>query len=483
MNRSSERKVQIAEHGNALGKAPAAYRIPLTDRFSILIYLAGRGMRRAARGWRIAGLLLLLALASAAFAEEPRRLSLDEAVALALENHRSLHAVRMRSEAADARLAEAKAEAGPTAEIAGGYAYRSSVPEFTLPASGSVTLNPSINNSYQLLITARQPVYTGGRLSGARDAAQAQAFAAREDFSGRCADLVLAVRRAYWDLVRLAEERRVVDDDVSMVKAHLDDVERLLAEGMATASDQLKVEARLSAAQFRRIAAGHAVRSASMALADLTGLPLDAPIEPVTPLPAPADPLPPVGAMADQAQEGRPELRALRLRLEAARAAARVARAERLPQVSLAAHYHYGRPNNRIFPAEDRFNGTWDFGVGVSLDLWDGGAAAQRVRQAEANMREAEDALALASAAVDLEVRRAYLSVEDSRAMIAVAATGIVQASEDLRVTRERFLEGLVLNAEVLDAEVALLEARLRHTQALTAHASALAALDRAAGR
>lgn len=424
-----------------------------------------------------------LLLASTASAQESRSLSLDEAVALALENHRSLHAAQMRSEAADARLAEAKAAAGPAAQITAGYAYLSTVPEFTLPASGSVTLNPSINNSYQVLLSARQPLYTGGLITGMRDAAQAQAFAAREDLSGQRADLVLAVRRAYWSLARTAEERRVVEDDVEVVRAHLADVGNLLAEGMVTANDRLKVEARLSEALFRLIAADHAVRSSSMALADLAGLPLDTALKPSTSLPLPAGPPPPVDILAAQAREGRPELRSLRLRLEAARASVGVAGAERLPQVSLGAHWLYGRPNNRIFPAEDRFNDTWDVGLAVSLDLWDGGAAAQRVKQAEARTREAEDALALASESVDLEVRQACLAVEQSREMIEVAATGMRLAGEDLRVTRERFLEGLVLNAEALDSEVELLQARLRHTLALTAHASALAALDRAVGR
>ena len=98
-------------------------------------------------------------------------------------------------------------------------------------------------------------------------------------------------------------------------------------------------------------------------------------------------------------------------------------------------------------------------------------------------MREAEDALSLASDAVALEVRQALLSLDEARALIGVAATGVKQSEEDLRVTRERFLEGLVLNTEVLDAESALLEARLRYTMALTAHATALAALERAVGR
>ncbi len=440
----------------------------------------------AARPRTVSAITFLL-LAAALTAQDVRPITLDEAVALTVENHRALDAAQARVEAAEAVLAESRAASGPSAGISGGYAYLSAVDEFSIPApppaTGTLVLNPSIDHSYQIALSARQPLYTGGRLTSTRDAAQARAYAAREEWASQRADLVLAASRAYWGLSRALEERRVVDDDLALVRAHLADVERFLAEGMATVADRLKVEARLSAVLFRRVASDHAVQTASMALADLAGLPLDAVLEPSTPLPVPAAPPLPARDLAAGALEDRPELRALRLRAEAASAAVGIARAERLPQVALSARYLYGRPNPRIFPSEDRFEDTWDIGLGLSFDLWDGGAAARRMDQAAARVREAEAALALASDAVALEVRGALLALDEALALIGVAETGMRQAEEDLRVTRERFREGLALNTEVLDSEMALLEARLRHTQALAAHAIALAQLDRAVGR
>ena len=414
-------------------------------------------------------------------------MTLDEAVALGLEYYRGLHAARMRSDAAAAGLAEAAAAAWPAVELSGGYTYLSSVPEFSIPSpsptGGVLVLNPSINDTYQIALEARQPLYSGGKITGARDAAEARAFAAMEALRGARADLVLGVTRAYWGLVRAHDMRRVVEDDEALVEAHLADVQRLLDEGMATTNDALKVKARLSAARYRRIEADHAALNASMALATLIGLPLEGPLEAATALAAPSAAPTDAEALTARALEDRPELRALRLDLEAARACAGIARADRKPQVALGANYLYARPNSRIFPAEDRFNDTWSVSAGLTYKVWDGGAVTARVLQAEARIREAEDALALARDAAALEVRRALLAVEAAADRIAVAAVGMEQAGDDLRMARDRFVEGLVLNTEVLDSEVALLEARLRNTQALADHAVALAELDRAIGR
>jgi outer membrane protein TolC len=58
----------------------------------------------------------------------------------------------------------------------------------------------------------------------------------------------------------------------------------------------------------------------------------------------------------------------------------------------------------------------------------------------------------------------------------------VAQAEENLRVTNERFKEGVALNSEVLEAETALLQARTGHTQALVDLELAKAGLAKAVG-
>jgi outer membrane protein TolC len=81
-----------------------------------------------------------------------------------------------------------------------------------------------------------------------------------------------------------------------------------------------------------------------------------------------------------------------------------------------------------------------------------------------------------------VEVRQNWLALKSAREKIGVAGDAVVQAEENLRVTNERFKEGVALNSDVLDAETALLQAKTGHTQALVDHELAMARLAKAVG-
>ena len=70
-----------------------------------------------------------------------------------------------------------------------------------------------------------------------------------------------------------------------------------------------------------------------------------------------------------------------------------------------------------------------------------------------------------------------------SIAAIDTADQGIRAAAEARRVANDRFLAGVATSADVLDAQVALLQAELDRTQALAAGRVAEARVQRAVGR
>jgi outer membrane protein TolC len=133
-------------------------------------------------------------------------------------------------------------------------------------------------------------------------------------------------------------------------------------------------------------------------------------------------------------------------------------------------------------PAKDRFYSTWDLGVSVSMDLWNWNATLRQTQQAKALLAQALDVLGQLRDAAAVEVRQSWLALKSAREKIDVAGVAVAQADENLRVTNERFKEGVALNSEVLDAETALLQAKTGHTQALVDLELAKAGLAKAVG-
>jgi outer membrane protein TolC len=80
-------------------------------------------------------------------------------------------------------------------------------------------------------------------------------------------------------------------------------------------------------------------------------------------------------------------------------------------------------------------------------------------------------------------VRQRLLEIDSGRAAVAAAGDAVRAAEEARRVVAERFTAGVVTHTEVLDAQLALLQAELDRTRALANVRLAEARLARATGR
>jgi outer membrane protein len=439
---------------------------------------------------KIPALIAVLALAAAVpAASEKRPLTLDECVALGLANSKGLHASALVAEASAAKAKEAGAALLPALKLGAGYTRLSEVPPFEVrlpfpaglpfPMPEKFIVSPNYFNSYTLRLGLQQPLYTGGRLRAGAAAAKYGADAAELDLAKDRAELVYALRAAYWNLYKAGEFMKAIDENVARTEAHLADVRNFFDQGLLTRNDVLRAEVQLSNVRLARLDASETAERACIRLDSLLGLPLDTELEAATMIDEAAVLEGPgaAGAAAGDERDApgllekalvrRPEPRAMGLRVKAGEAAVSVARSGWYPQVYFAGNFYDLRPNPRLLPAKDRFYSTWDVSLNVSMDLWNWGATARQAEQAKARLAQAQDALGMVKDAVAVELRECRLELKGARAKIAVAREAVNQAEENLRVVHERFREGVALNTDVLDAEVLTLQAKTSLTQTL----------------
>jgi outer membrane protein TolC len=447
-------------------------------------------------------LVLAVALAFPAAAQDVREpvkkvLSLEECVEMGLKTSKALHASEARVEASTARSKEVNASRLPSLKLSGGYTRLSEVPPFEvhLPFPSGLTVpstfvvSPNYFDNYSVRMGLQQPLFTGFRLQSSAAMARLGAQAAVEDLAGDRNQVIFAVKNAYWNLFKAGEFKKVVDESAAQVEAHLADVRNFFEQGLLTRNEVLKAEVQLSNVKLARLDAANGVEMAAVWLNSLIGAQLDDPIEPaatIEELEAGARKMPGgrggLDGLVDKALGGRPELRAMDLRVKAGEAGVTLARSGWFPQVILTGNYYDLRPNPRLMPAKDRFYSTWDLGVSVSMDLWNWNATLRQTQQAKALLAQALDVLGQLRDAAAVEVRQSWLALKSAREKIDVAGVAVAQADENLRVTNERFKEGVALNSEVLDAETALLQAKTGHTQALVDLELAKAGLAKAVG-
>jgi outer membrane protein TolC len=444
--------------------------------------------------------LTLLACGVASAQPAPVALTLEEALARAIDASHRLGEARAREQGAQAAIDVRRAAERPTVTLNGGYTRTNHVDEFGVaqPNGQLRVIYPDIPDNYFTRASFQWPIYTSGRLDALERAAEAEARALGAEVQVAQADLRLEVTRAYWALVTAEESVRVLEEALSRAEAHLRDVQAMFDTGLVPPSDVALVESQRSRQRMQLIEAQNIRRGVAEDLKRLTGLSPDVDLRPSTAPPSPLRTSPPSLAPSSRASFGEagaaPELvsTALRQRGERQALAERIlaagdrevaAAAGRKPTIALAGGVDYANPNPRIFPRLDKWRESWDLTMNVSVPLWDAGRSKAETAEAAAAARALRERLADLDALIALDVRQRQLDIDSADAAIAAAEDAVRSAQEARRVVAERFRVGVATSTDMLDAQVALLQAELDRTRSLANLRLAQARLDRAVGR
>ncbi len=432
--------------------------------------------------------IALLALSRLAAQTAPVVLTLDDAIARALDASHRLGEVRARADGAQAAIEVRRAAARPTLTVNGGYTRTNHVDPYAVPQPPSGRLEviyPDVPNNYFTRAAFQWPIYTAGRLDALERAAEAEARAVAAELTVARADLRLEVSRAYWALVTAAEAARVLEESVERADAHVRDVKAMFDAGLVPPSDVSLGEAQRSRQQLQLIEAKNVLRSVTEDIKRLTGLPSDAEVAPAARLAGSIEAATsqPSAAIEMLAFKERAERQALAQRIAAAEERYSAAAAGGKPTIALSGGVDYARPNSRIFPRLDEWRESWEMSVNVSWPVWDGGRSKAEAAEAASSVTAVRERLADLDASIRTEIRQRQFDIESARAAIVAADDGVRSSLEARRVIAERFRVGVATSTDVLDAHVALLQSELERTRALANLKLAEARLDRALGR
>jgi outer membrane protein len=433
------------------------------------------------------GLVLVAALAGVApaAAQNGTRLTLDDAVARGLAASHRLAELTARVEGSAAAAQGRHAATMPQVSAQAGYTRTNHVDEFgiQLPNQPLRVIYPDIPDNGRLRLDLQWPIYTFGRLDALERAARAETEASGLDLAAARNDLKLEITRAFWAVVTATESVRVVDESFKRTDAYLEDMRNRFKVGLVPPNDVLSVEAQRSRQQMLLIQARNQREQALADLRRLIGAAPDSPVDVEAVFDLPAASVGEAGALADEARKARPDRQALETRVKGAGERTEAVAAGKKPLIAVGAGVDYARPNPRIFPRTSDWKESWDASVNFSWTFWDGGRVNADVAEARANQRAVRERLSEFDTQLDVEVRQRRLDLESARAAVAAAGDSVRAATEARRVVGDRFSNGVATSTDVLDAQVALLQAGLDRTQALASVRLAEARLNRALGR
>lgn len=430
--------------------------------------------------------LLVLLAAAPLLAQD--QLTVQEAVRIALGKHPAIEAAAAQTRAAGSRMQQARGNYLPRVNYSESWT-RSDNPvfvfsslllqhQFTESNFRIGPLNrPDFLNNFQSQVAADQTLYDwGGRKSQVRAADLGRGMSNEQERAVRMA-LIARVIRAYYGVVLAQASLGAAREALKSAEADVQRAETVRQAGMSTDADVLSIRVHLAAVREQEIRRSYDVRIAMAALNEALALPLDTVhtlIAELTPAQLPADS---ARQYETAAAENRPELRQSKLTMQIAEQQTTAARAALLPEFGVRGAFE---ANRQEFIRKGGAN--WLVAASMRWNLFDGFANRARISEARASLEAARAQQRQAEQGVRLEVFKAWADAKAAEERLAVAAAAVAQAEESLRITKNRFENGLANVTDLLRNETALLDARTRRLAAVHDQRLAVAQLELAAG-
>ena len=420
--------------------------------------------------------LLLQPLATAARAEEPLpKKTLEQCIAIALDNHPDLKAAGATVEAGHQRTWQAASGALPqlNANYSADRRKTSASARTGAPIDGNQDANRSRKFSfYSTGVTLSQILFDFGKsLDGIR-AARATERSLEADQATARETVLFNVKQSYFNLLTAKRLLGVAEENVRQNQKHVDLAEGRLEVGVATRFDVTQSQVQLANAELSRVTAKNNVSVAIETLRNALGLdgPLDFDV---------VDTLDVHGLTIDEpkaldlAYEHRPELESQRQQQEALNRQISAIRKDYLPDLTGDASY---TRSGQDYPLQE----SWNVGASLNWSLFNGGLTTAQIGEARANLSRLKFQEQGLRQEIALQVRQAVLNIGQALESIRVSDKGLDQARENLELAEGRYATGVGNIIELTDAQAALTTAEGNNVQALSNYKTAIAALEQA---
>lgn len=405
-------------------------------------------------------------LFSAAAAEgETLKLSIRDAMEMALENNSRIKASRFNAQAARHGVDIAGSRYLPSVSFEEAFAASNSPTNtfmmkldqsrFTQNDFQISSLNnPSAQHDFKTALTIQQPLFLPST-SPLKELAVKDAQKSELELEGARQEIAFQVFQMYLEILKDDAQLKAADKAVADARENLRLAAVRTSTGVGLRSDELRSRTHLSSVEQQLISASNNLTLARMKLALLVGLPEDNAYE----LSGSLD-LVSVPALSDQvvgdALENRVEMKLSHADLEKTAAAVRLARSEFLPTLGAFASYQLNA-QNAPFAAD---NDAWSAGLSLKWQLFDGFRSNSERKRAASGESAAREMLESTTKDVRYQLKESYLRRDEAGKRLEVARHSLLDAEETVRLLARRYENSLATMVELLDAQTALNQAR-----------------------
>ncbi len=404
--------------------------------------------------------------------------SLQQAIAVALEQNPNIQMTHERIHQAEAQLGIAKSAFYPQVNTRLSYEYSDNpsrafgmiISQRRLNMNTMDFNHPGGVSNYRPEVTATMSLFNGGQDAAMKKAAELGVTSAALQESAMRNQLIEAVTSAYYGILAAEEAHKVAERAIEAVTGELKQSQIRYDAGTLLKSDLLSLKTQLAEAQDAEIQTQNAIELARTSLKTLLGLDLQEELKiveaSVSALPATVAP---ITTLIDQALQQRPEMQAAALKVSIAEQQLKAAQGAYLPKAN--AYVGYGSDSQNLAYSTSRDNVT--VGVAVEVNVFAGFAHSEQINKAQSQFNEAQLAVKQIQLEIENQVKSAQLQLSSAMARLNVTTSAVAQAEEALRLVNEQRQAGTETVTRYLTTEAARDQA---HSRVIAARYDALQA-------
>jgi outer membrane protein TolC len=437
------------------------------------------------RALAVAGLALLSAVSQNA--AEVRRLTLTEAVRLAISQNRGLKIARLKVIENQQKKAGERSAYFPSITNQSNALHVTELQNIVIPAGAfgmeGGAFNPAQNvnlpQGQKTLLSSgtmiAQPLTQLIRIHQANRIAAAEIAVSNDDLKKAENQAALQVHALYFGILIVRLEKQAAEQQSVYAGEHLRESEDEVRNGSALTVAAIQGRAGLLESQQAVLTAELQLADLNTELNDLLGLPLDTQLELDPAVPASFE-LRPREEYVQTACAENPEILAAEEAVRKARAAVTAAKSAYIPDITAFGRHSY----QDGVPFLVRNFGT--FGVSLTYDVFDFGKRRAAVRERDAQLAQAEENVVRLKEQVAVSIERNYNKLERTKSMVQVANQVVKLRQESERLAQNQLKEGVVLASSRRQTTAATYKAQADYLQASLGYLLAWAELEQEVG-
>ena len=403
-------------------------------------------------------------LVSSVMAQERKPLGLKEAIDLSIKNSKQLKISSAKIEEANATLKESENRKLPDASVSGSYLRLGTANIDVKKQSNNGSNNgesPKVSQAAYGILNASLPIYAGGRIRYGIESSRYLAQAVKLDADNEKDEVIENTIEAYVNLYKAKTAVDLVNENLAQAEQRLKDLRNLEKNGLLARNDLLKAELQVSNTELSLLDVENNWQFANVNMNLMLGLPEKTIIFPDSSLLQQNLSVNTLDDYVQSAITNRRDIAAIDLRKQAAQTGVKAVKAEYYPSIQLTGGYIAANIPNVL-----TITNATNIGLGVAYSIGSLWKTKAKIQGAEARARQLVASEELLNDNIRLQVNRAYLNWLSSQKKIEVYAKAIDQANENYRIVKNKYNNSLATTSDLLEADVAQLQARLNYTSA-----------------